>query len=143
MRPALKLILALLLLALLTLAYFANKELNDINKAVAAKKIQREAQFATMIRDACLNYAVEYNRLPPDSDNKRLTAALRGDNARQIPFLSLSKSQLNADNEMIDLWGTPLKITFQGSSGIQVTSAGPDKVFGTADDIVSNTSAKQ
>ena len=139
MRPILKLTMALLALALLALGYFANKELDTFDKAVAAKKIQHEAEFARTIRDACLSYAVEYNRLPPDSNNQRLTAALTGDNTRHVAFLSLSKNQLNANGEMIDRWGTPLKINFQGTSGIQVASAGPDKVFGTFDDIVSNS----
>jgi len=100
-------------------------------------------QLFDRIRHACLNYAMEYNRLPPDSDNKRLTAALIGDNARHIQFLWLTKTELNANNEMIDNWGTPLKVTFQGASGIQITSAGPDKIFGTADDVVSNSPNKQ
>jgi len=143
MRPALKLTLALLALILLALVYFVNREFSTLDKAVAAKKIQHEAEFARTIRNACLAYAMEYDRLPPDSDNKRLTAALTGDNARHVVFLSLSKNQLNANGEMIDRWGTPLKITFQGTSGIQVTSAGSDKVFGTADDIVSNSPDKQ
>jgi hypothetical protein len=138
MRPALKLTLALLLIVLLAFAYFTERELNIIDKALAGKTIQHEAEFVAMIRNACLSYSTEYNRLPPDSDNKRLTAALTGENARHISFLWLSQSQLNSNNEMIDHWGTPLKIIFQGTSGIQITSAGPDKIFGTADDIVTN-----
>jgi hypothetical protein len=35
-----------------------------------------------------------------------------------------------------DAWGTPFRITCGGGQ-ITVTSAGPDQVFGTADDIVS------
>jgi len=32
-------------------------------------------------------------------------------------------------------WGTPFRITFGPNSDVSVISAGPDKIFGTPDDI--------
>jgi hypothetical protein len=136
MRPATKVALALLILFLVFLGYAVVQGLNTL-----ATVSHHEQNMAPLIETACLSYMTEYGRLPPDADNQKLTAALMGDNSRQIAFISLSKNQLNAKNEMVDRWGTPLRIAFLGSTTIQVTSAGPDKIFGTADDIVSNNPA--
>ncbi len=84
---------------------------------------------------ASKDYAKEYGMLPPASENYRLFAFLSGDNPRKIEFVSLKKSQMNANREMIDPWGTPFRITFVSDSEIHVVSAGPDKIFGTSDDI--------
>jgi hypothetical protein len=44
--------------------------------------------------------------------------------------------------EVVDPWGTPLSI--QGSSqSVTITSAGPDKKFGTSDDIIETRSLSQ
>jgi hypothetical protein len=103
-------------------------------------KFHQDAIFPQMVETACLSYLTEYDQLPPSSDNQKLTSALLGDNPRKIVFISLSKRQLNADHEMVDGWGTPIKITFYSLPGnvsprVLVQSAGPDKIFGTADDI--------
>jgi hypothetical protein len=139
MRPVYQVILAFLLFGLMALSYSLIKGIDSLDASI---KIRHETSFAHAIQSACLAYMTEYNRLPPISDNHTLTAALLGDNSRHLTFIFLSKDELNANNEMIDLWRTPLKITSQGASGIQITSAGPDKVFGTADDIVTNNAAK-
>jgi len=139
MRPSIKIALAFLVLFLVFFAYVTIKGLNAVGVAARSAKAHHDMAMATMMRDACLNYMVEYNRLPPDADNQKLTTALLGDNSRHIAFLSLRKNQLNADGEVVDRWGTPLRITFKGASGIQVSSAGPDRVFNTPDDIVSSS----
>jgi len=145
MRPVHALVMVLIFLGVVAFSYFSIWGLKLIDKATHdhySGYTHRQSLFSDRIRSACLNYAVEYNRLPPDSDNKRLTVALTGDNARHIQFLWLTQNETNADGEMIDQWGTPLKVTFYDTSGIQVASAGPDKVFGTSDDIVSNPPSK-
>jgi hypothetical protein len=136
MRPVLKLALVLLVLALAPFGYFVWKGLNVFN---AASNISREKALVMAIQTACMAYVVEYNRLPPSSDNQRFTAALLGDNSRFIAFISLSDDEINDKKEMIDPWSTPLKMTFLDNGTLQVTSAGPDKIFGTMDDIVINT----
>ena len=138
MRPITKVALAFLVLFLVFFCYVIVQGLNQFDTAARAAKSQHDVALASLIRDACLSYITEYGRLPPDADNQKLTAALLGDNSRHIAFLSLRKSQLNDNNEVVDRWGTPLKITFQGNTGIQITSAGPDQAFGTPDDIVFN-----
>ncbi len=136
MRPIIKLALAFLVLGLLFFMYLVTQAMNSID---ATANHHHDSAMASMIETACLSYLTEYNRLPPSYDNQKLTAALLGDNSRHIAFISLSKDQLDSDNEMVDRWGTPLRINFQGATGVQVISAGPDRLFNTADDIVVNS----
>jgi hypothetical protein len=95
----------------------------------------RTAALATNVDLACQNYRTEYGTLPSASENKRLVAALCGDNPHKIEFLSLKKTDLNPNGELIDSWKTPLRSIFLPGSKVQVISAGPDKIFGTQDDI--------
>jgi hypothetical protein len=139
MRPSLKAAMILLVLGFSLFAWFLQDQLKRIEPVTRAAKGEHEIELASAVRDACLAYATVFNRLPPDSENSKLTAALLGQNSRGIAFLSLPAREINDNNEIIDHWGTPLKIVFQGASGIQVISAGPDKVFGTPDDIISNS----
>ena len=47
--------------------------------------------------------------------------------------MTIKPSQLSANGQVVDEWGTPLRMTIDDK--IYVTSAGPDKIFGTADDM--------
>jgi type II secretory pathway pseudopilin PulG len=91
----------------------------------------------TQIQTACLNYYTEYSTPPESSENYRLIKILCGDNPRRIAFLSVMPRDLNPNGEMIDSWGTPFRITFDSDNKVRVISAGPDKIFGAADDITS------
>ena len=73
--------------------------------------------------------------MPETTDNTRLQKILSGDNPRKIAFLLLKPTDLNSTGEMIDSWGTPFRITYGPESTVHVISAGPDKIFGTTDDI--------
>lgn len=135
MRPFLKLAVIGLLLALGWLAYALVQMTDKVERKAHAN---HDAATESMIENACLNYMMEYNQFPPATDNKTLAAALLGDNPRHIVFLALTPSQLNADHEIIDQWGTPFRVSLQGGTGVRIVSAGPDKVFGTSDDVISN-----
>jgi hypothetical protein len=87
------------------------------------------------VQTACLAYYTEYGSRPEAKDNAHLVKILEGDNARKIQFLALKSSDMNSNGAMIDPWGTPYQINVDSDSEIHVTSAGPDKIFGTADDI--------
>ena len=81
-------------------------------------------------------YRMEYDSFPTGS-TAQITAALSGNNPRHIFFIDLSPSRV-VDGQIIDEWGTPYSITFPTASNVVVRSAGKDKIFGTADDIVSD-----
>ena len=89
----------------------------------------------SQILTACVRYYVEYGAMPQSAKNSQLIKSLSSDNPRKIPFLSLQPTQLNSKGEMVDPWGTAFRITFDSSSAVHVTSAGPDKMFNTADDL--------
>jgi hypothetical protein len=73
----------------------------------------------------------------PEGDNAAVIKALRGDNAKKMIFLSVTKGQLNLAGEMIDTHGTPYQINVTSEGKISLRSAGADRLFGTTDDAVS------
>jgi len=101
---------------------------------VVARSAKASSQ-ASLIGVGCQAYETEYGTLPPTLENHRLIKILCGDNPHKIEFLSLKPSDISPNGEMIDPWGTPFRITFDSDSKVLVISAGPDKIFGTPDDI--------
>ena len=76
----------------------------------------------------------------PLGGNAEVTKALKGHNARNVIILVGRKSELNEKGEMVDPWGTALRIYFS-DSGVLVRSAGPNRRFddsaiADADDII-------
>jgi len=104
---------------------------NDVVGANKAKAATTERQ----IEAACQAYLTEYGQLPPTSENYRLMKILTTDNPRAIPLINVKPTDLTPNGDLIDPWGTPYRITFDSDSKVHVISAGPDKVFGTHDDV--------
>jgi hypothetical protein len=100
--------------------------------AVRRAKAQNSVE---QIVTACQAFKTEYSALPETPENYRLIEILRGENPQKIEFLTLKKSEVNANEEMIDPWKTPYRIVFGPKPEVKAMSAGPDKVFGTKDDI--------
>ena len=44
-------------------------------------------------------------------------------------------NQMDSRDELVDGWGTPFRISYLSDSEVSIVSAGPDKIFGTPDDI--------
>jgi hypothetical protein len=93
-----------------------------------------EAQLA----NAIAQYAVVFHNYPTN-DNAGLTGNLTGDNPQQLRLINLSESSTNEAGEMVDLWGTPYKFTFHSTNSFMITSAGENRTFGDADDVVFNS----
>ena len=55
-------------------------------------------------------------------------ALLEGQNPKKIIILAVKKADLNAKGEIVDPWGTPLKIYFANNE-VLIRSAGPNKQF--------------
>jgi len=138
MRPTFKLAMVLLTVGVFVAIFFIIGQRTNH----AAARMRDEETLPSRIEAACLNYYLEYGRLPPASDNQKLAAALLGENSHHIVFLSLASTELTSNREIVDRWGTPLRIEFQGTSDIVVTSAGSDKVFGTMDDVIARSSER-
>jgi hypothetical protein len=99
------------------------------------------------VQTAVLNYYTEYSEYPVTSDNATLIKILTGltatENSRQIAFLTVKPSDENAKGELLDPWGTPLEMSVTHDGVIHLRSAGPDKIFGTADDITNQIAQRQ
>ena len=78
-------------------------------------------------------YWTEYGDWP-QGDATGVTRSLSGDNPRKIVFLEIGGSSTTG-GAAADAWGTSLTLSFSGER-VSVTSAGKDKTFGTADDLI-------
>ena len=71
------------------------------------------------------NYVGSY----PTGTMAQITKALlEGDNPKKIIILAVKKAEVNAKGEIVDPWGTPLKIYFANNE-VLIRSAGPNKQF--------------
>jgi hypothetical protein len=65
----------------------------------------------------------------PQGSNAEIAKAIReGDNEKHLMIMAVRDSQLNAKGEIVDPWGTPLKIYF-AQNEVLIRSAGPNKIF--------------
>jgi len=79
-------------------------------------------------------YGQEYGHLP-SSVNLDLAKELTGQNAKGIPFIVFRPRSLSVGGEVVDSWQMPLRFVWADGRSAQIISAGPDLMFGTADDI--------
>ena len=65
----------------------------------------------------------------PSGSNADIAKAIReGNNEKRLMIMAVRDSQLNAKGEIVDPWGTPLKIYF-AEREVLIRSAGPNKQF--------------
>ena len=65
----------------------------------------------------------------PEGGNADIAKALlQGNNSKKVIILAVKKSELNAKGEIVDPWGTPLKIYF-AQNEVLIRSAGANKTF--------------
>ena len=110
---------------------------DDLKAGVGAVADQKNkvADLEKQIEAACVAYKAKNGTLPPSSENYRLVQILKQDNPQGTSFMGNSPYSLNANGEIVDPWGTPFRITFGPDSKVHASSAGPDKIFGTPDDV--------
>ena len=74
----------------------------------------------------------------PVGNNSEITAALTGQNPKQINFISSEAGLLvNAAGELVDPWGTPYFFHQLSGAVMEIHSAGPDRILWTSDDLIS------
>ena len=76
----------------------------------------------------------------PPGGNAEIAKALKGHNPKNVIILVGRKNEVNEKGEVVDPWGTALRIYFS-DSGVLVRSAGPNRRFDDstvlgADDII-------
>jgi hypothetical protein len=73
----------------------------------------------------------------PVGTNPEITAALTGNNPKQINFLTGQPGmRINGNGELVDAWGTPYFFHQLSGTEMEIHSAGPDKIMWTSDDLV-------
>lgn len=72
----------------------------------------------------------------PVGTNAEITAALRGDNLKQLKLELPAGSTVNPAGELCDPWGTPWFFHQLSRTKMEVRSAGKDKQLYTEDDFV-------
>lgn len=72
----------------------------------------------------------------PIGSNEEISAALRGETRSKLALLPHNHPAFDAQGRLVDRWGTPLFFHAQSAKEIEIRSAGPDREFDTADDIV-------
>jgi hypothetical protein len=73
----------------------------------------------------------------PTGTNPEITAALAGNNPKQINFIQPEAGmRVNSSGELVDTWGMPLFFHQLSGTDTEVRSAGPDGKMWTPDDLV-------
>jgi hypothetical protein len=89
------------------------------------------------VKFALNGYQSKYTNYPT-GNQAQIIASLCGENSLRYEFLDIHILQFNSNKECLDPWETPLKIEFSSTNSFVISSAGKDKIFGTADDIIIN-----
>jgi len=64
----------------------------------------------------------------PVGSNSEIVKMLQGNNPKKLIILVSRKAELNEKGEILDPWGSPLRIYFS-DAGVLVRSAGPNRRF--------------
>jgi hypothetical protein len=96
--------------------------------------VQETTAFVTALDVATQDYIADKGPFPKSLNNHGLYAALLGASPGKA-YMNFKPKDVNTNGELIDHWGTPLRIWYVSDKEVGITSAGPDKIFGTADDI--------
>lgn len=73
----------------------------------------------------------------PVGNNAEITAALMGNNPKQLNFITAESGlRVNSKGELIDAWGTPFFFHQISGKLMEIHSAGQDRIMWTPDDQV-------
>jgi len=88
------------------------------------------------ILDTLLNYYRRvYVQNPVAGVNEEVVEALTGKNARNLALISPDHPAINPDGKLVDKWGMPYFFHALSGEHMEISSAGPDRKFGTHDDV--------
>jgi hypothetical protein len=91
------------------------------------------AEDLSAVDSAIRNFQAVHGENPIGS-NAEITAALLGNNLKQIKLEVPAGSQLNGEGQMCDRWGTPYFFHQVSAIEMEIRSAGPDRTMWTGDD---------
>jgi hypothetical protein len=105
-------------------------------------KTERPSRTKLEIADIifALNHYKSAYGVYPTGENSNIVSVLAGDNPQKEVFLNFRRT-MEHPNEIVDSWGTPYKIEFSQQTNFIIRSAGKNKIFGDADDIIFNSAS--
>ncbi len=113
----------------------ANAGMVESATVTAAPDISPEIVLQN-VRHAITQYGTMFGGNPIGT-NPEITAALAGNNPKQVNFIKPENGmQINGNGEMVDDWGTPLFFHQLSGTDTEVRSAGPDRKMWTPDDLM-------
>ena len=86
------------------------------------------------VQVASSSYITDSGAFPKRLDNPTLFAILSGADSGKV-YMTFETRNISRQGEILDDWGIPLRVTRVSDTELKIESAGPDKIFGTADDI--------
>lgn len=98
--------------------------------AIAAARIEVD-QVSLMMRD--YRTLMDGN---PVGTNAEIMQALMGGNPKGARLGPPEGQKMNDRGELVDRWGTAYFFHQMSATHMEIHSAGPDRVFGTEDDII-------
>jgi hypothetical protein len=72
----------------------------------------------------------------PVGTNSEIMKAVMGGNSREAKLGPPEGQSLNGQGELVDRWGTAYFFHQMSATHMEIHSAGPDKAFGTPDDLI-------
>jgi hypothetical protein len=87
------------------------------------------------IDESIAQYRRVFGSNPPGGLNQEITAALLGENPKNLAVLPRERLSMSSDGEILDRWGTAYFFHPVSASKLEVLSAGPDRTLWTADDV--------
>ncbi|MEM9080088.1 MAG: hypothetical protein AAGC74_05285 [Verrucomicrobiota bacterium] len=89
------------------------------------------------------DYRLFFESNPVGSENAEITAALLGQNPKQLIFLDPTLTAISPTGELLDRWGTPYIFHPLTSTEMDIRSLGPDRTLWTDDDLNLDLSATE
>ncbi|MEM7145263.1 MAG: hypothetical protein AAF591_09005 [Verrucomicrobiota bacterium] len=80
-------------------------------------------------------YRAIYRENPVAGLNHEVTEVLTGKNPKNVVLIEPGHPAINGLGELTDRWGTPFRFHGVSSQHMEFLSAGPDRKFGTSDDL--------
>jgi len=100
-----------------------------------ASTIQADIRIlAGILEQWTTNFPAQGN---PVGTNAEIIRALTGKNRLGLSLIPPDHPAINHEGELIDRWGTPFRFHQWSGTVMEITSAGPDRDFATADDVSS------
>jgi hypothetical protein len=131
-RIVLRVLLYSFAIACIALIISISRSHRQFSQVAKAKLCQIEmATFKAAVKE----YELMYGRLLSEN-NPAILRSLRGQNSNGVAFLDVGLRSVDPSGAFVDPWQTPYDIQMTSTNGFSIRSAGMNRRFGDADDVV-------